>query len=119
MGAAEDLAIDRKKGVAFAKTVGRLLLARHGHLLGARRGQDVVHGRGRLNGRGVGAILEPVGACAVAFGHAAGRWVIAFGACLCLELQPRANRRARLPVLAQLGCEIRVHQDGLPNLVAM
>ena len=63
MGAAEDLAVDREKGVVFAKAVGRLLLARHGPFLGARRRQDVVNRSGRLNGPGVGAILEPVGAC--------------------------------------------------------
>ena len=47
MGAAEDIAVDRKKGVAFAQAVGRLLHARHGDLFGARRRQHVVHTRGR------------------------------------------------------------------------
>ena len=58
-------------------------------------------------------------ASAVAFGRAARRRILAFGARLRLELEPRANRRARLAMLAQLGLEIRVHQDGLSNLVSV
>ena len=62
--------------------------------------QDVVHTGGRLNRPGVGAILEPVGAGAVALGRAAGRWVLAFGACLCLELEPCSDGGGGLAMLA-------------------